>query len=60
MAAVLWVCAWSAFGYLAGENIDEIYSAVEHYKWYAIAVLLIGIAAVIARRVRRRRAARTT
>lgn len=59
LGAVLWVCTWSAFGYFAGENIDEIYSAVEHYKWYVIAALAVVIAAVATRRVRRRRAAGT-
>lgn len=59
LGAVLWVCTWSAFGYLAGENIDRIYAAVEHYKWYAIAALLVVVAAYVAHRVRRRRATET-
>jgi membrane protein DedA with SNARE-associated domain len=59
LGAVLWVCTWSAFGYLAGENINRIYAAVERYKWYAIAALLLGVAAYVAHRVRRHRATET-
>jgi membrane protein DedA with SNARE-associated domain len=59
LGAVLWVCTWSAFGYFAGKNIDEIYSAVEHYKWYVIAALAIVVAVIVAVRVRRGRAAGT-
>jgi membrane protein DedA with SNARE-associated domain len=59
LGAVLWVCTWSAFGYFAGKNIDEIYAAVEHYKWYVIGALAIVAAVVVAVRVRRRRTAET-
>lgn len=59
VGAVLWVCTWSAFGYFAGQHIDRIYGAVEHYKWYVIAALAVGVAAFVAHRVRRRRATGT-
>jgi membrane protein DedA with SNARE-associated domain len=59
VGAVLWVCTWSAFGYFAGQHIDRIYGAVEHYKWYVIAALTAGVAAFVAHRVRRRRATGT-
>lgn len=55
LGAVLWVGTWAALGYLAGENIVEIYAAFERYKWYAVAAIVVIAAIVITRRVRRRR-----
>jgi membrane protein DedA with SNARE-associated domain len=57
LGATLWVCTWAAVGYLAGENIVEIYGAFEHYKWYAIAAIVVVAAVLITRRVRRGRSA---
>ena len=59
LGAVLWVGTWAGLGYLAGENTVEIYAAFERYKWYAIGVLAVVVAIVIAHRVRRRRVERT-
>ena len=56
LGAVLWVCTWAGIGYLAGENIVEIYAAFERYKWYVIAAFVVVAAILITRRVRRRRA----
>jgi membrane protein DedA with SNARE-associated domain len=56
LGAAVWVGTWCALGYLAGDNIAEIYGAFERYKWYAIGALVVVIAIVIAHRVRRRRA----
>jgi membrane protein DedA with SNARE-associated domain len=56
LGAVLWVCTWAGVGYLAGENIVEIYAAFERYKWYVIAAILVIVAVAITRRVRRGRA----
>jgi membrane protein DedA with SNARE-associated domain len=56
LGAVLWVCTWAGVGYLAGENIVEIYAAFDHYRWYVIAALAVVVAILITRRVRRRRA----
>jgi membrane protein DedA with SNARE-associated domain len=56
LGAVLWVCTWSAVGYLAGEHIVEIYAGFEHYKWFVIAAMVVVAAILITRRVRRRRA----
>ena len=50
------MCTWAGVGYLAGENIVEIYAAFDHYKWYVIAALAVVVAILITRRVRRRRA----
>jgi len=55
VGAVLWVGTWAAVGYLAGENIVEIYAAFERYKWYVIAAILVVAAVLITRRVRRGR-----
>jgi membrane protein DedA with SNARE-associated domain len=59
LGAVLWVGTWCGLGYLAGENIVEIYDTFERYKWYVIGALAVVAAIVITRRVRRRRAERT-
>jgi membrane protein DedA with SNARE-associated domain len=59
LGAVLWVGTWCGLGYLAGENIVEIYDTFERYKWYVIGALAVVIAIVITRRVRRGRADRT-
>jgi membrane protein DedA with SNARE-associated domain len=52
---VLWVATWAGLGYLAGENIVEIYAAFERYKWYVISALAIVVAIVITQRVRHAR-----
>ena len=59
LGAVLWVGAWCALGYLAGENVVEIYDTFERYKWYVIGALAVIVAIVIAHRVRRSRTTRT-
>jgi len=56
LGAVLWVCTWAGIGYLAGENIVEIYAAFERYKWYVIAAIVVVGAILITRRVMRARA----
>jgi membrane protein DedA with SNARE-associated domain len=57
IGAVLWVCTWAGIGYLAGENIVEIYAAFERYKWFVVGAVVVIAAILIARRVMRRRAA---
>jgi membrane protein DedA with SNARE-associated domain len=49
------VGTWAGLGYLAGEHIVEIYSAIERYKWYALAAAAVIAAALITRRVHARR-----
>ena len=58
LGAVLWVGTWAGLGYLAGDNIVEIYAEFERYKWYVIGALAVVVAIVITHRVRRRRAHR--
>jgi membrane protein DedA with SNARE-associated domain len=55
LGAVLWVCTWAGLGYLAGENITEVYATFDRYKWYVIAAAAVVIAVLIARRARNRR-----
>lgn len=55
LGAVLWVGAWCMLGYLAGENIVEIYDTFERYKWYVVGALVVVVAIVITRRVRHTR-----
>ena len=57
LGAVLWVCTWAGVGYLAGENIVDIYAAFERYKWYVIAAIVVIGAIMITRRVRHRHSA---
>ena len=40
----------AGIGYLAGENIVEIYAAFERYKWYVIAAIVVVAAILITRR----------
>ena len=58
LGAVLWVGTWCSLGYLAGENIVEIYDTFERYKWYVVGALVVVAAIVITRRVRHSRSAR--
>ena len=58
LGAVLWVGTWAGLGYLAGDNIVEIYAEFERDKWDAIGALAVVVAIVITHRVRRRRAHR--
>jgi membrane protein DedA with SNARE-associated domain len=62
LGAVLWVATWAGLGYLAGQHIVEIYSAIERYKWYAFVAAAVIAAALVTHRVhaRRREAARKT
>jgi len=55
LGAVLWVGTWAGLGFLAGQHIVAIYSAIERYKWYAFAAAAVITAAFIARRLRARR-----
>jgi membrane protein DedA with SNARE-associated domain len=57
LGAVLWVGTWAGLGYLAGQNIIEIYATFDRYKWYAIPAIAVLAAILITRRVRHRRAA---
>jgi membrane protein DedA with SNARE-associated domain len=62
MGCPVWVATWAGLGYLAGQHIVEIYSAIERYKWYAFVAAAVSAAALITHRVhaRRRDAARKT
>ena len=55
LGAVLWVGTWAGLGYLAGQHIVAIYSAIERYKWYAFAAAAVIAAALITRRIHARR-----
>ena len=59
LGAALWVGTWCTLGYLAGENIVEIYDTFERYKWYAVGAVVVVVVIVITHRVRRGRAERT-
>jgi membrane protein DedA with SNARE-associated domain len=59
LGAALWVGTWCTLGYLAGQNIVEIYDTFERYKWYVVAAVAVVVVIVITHRVRRGRAERT-
>jgi membrane protein DedA with SNARE-associated domain len=59
LGAALWVGTWCTLGYLAGQNIVEIYDTFERYKWYVVGAVVVVVVIVITHRVRRGRAERT-
>jgi len=58
LGATLWVGVWSAVGYLAGDHIGAIYSAVTRYSLYVLIAVAVLFAAWAARAVFRRRQAK--
>ena len=57
IGAALWVAVWTSVGYFSGSHIDTIYGEATRYvRYLAIAAALV-IAAYVALRVRRARAA---
>ena len=52
---MLWVGTWAGLGYLAGQHIVAIYSAIERYRWYVLAAAALIAAALITRRIHARR-----
>jgi membrane protein DedA with SNARE-associated domain len=55
LGAALWVGTWAGLGYLAGQHIVAIYSAMERHKWYVLAAAALIAAALITRRIHARR-----
>ena len=55
LGAVLWVGTWAGLGYLAGQHIVAIYSAIERYRWYVLSAAALIAAALITRRIHARR-----
>ncbi|WP_344444322.1 DedA family protein [Kitasatospora nipponensis] len=56
LGAVLWVGVWSAVGYLAGSNIDEVYRQALRFQLYLlIAVGVLAVLLAVRHLVRRRR-----
>jgi membrane protein DedA with SNARE-associated domain len=60
VGAALWVSAWTAVGYFAGNNITSIYDAVTRYTLYVAIAVVVLVIAWIAWRVRRRKRARSS
>ena len=54
LGAALWVGTWTSVGYLAGDHIDTIYHQVSRYSLYLLIAAVVGIAALIVVRRRRR------
>jgi membrane protein DedA with SNARE-associated domain len=54
----MWVGTWVSIGYLADSHIDTIYNYITRYSYYALIVLAVVTAALIARHLLRRRRAR--
>lgn len=58
LGAALWVGAWVSLGGLAGGNIGTLYPAVQRYELYVLIAVGAVAAALLARKLWRRRAAR--
>jgi membrane protein DedA with SNARE-associated domain len=59
IGAALWVGWWTTISYLLGTHLVEIIEQVHRYKWWAMAVVAVAVAAYIVlhvRHIRRRRA----
>src|SRR5437764_7737958 len=56
IGAALWVGVWATAGYLAGDQLDDIFAAAFRYQWLALAVLLVLGGGYAVLHVRRRRA----
>jgi membrane protein DedA with SNARE-associated domain len=59
IGAAIWVGWWTTISYLLGTHILEIVAHTHRYKWWAIAVIAIAVAAYVTlhvRHIRRRRA----
>lgn len=54
IGASLWVGAWSTLGYLAGNNINEIYGTIVRYERYALWALIVLVVAFVAYKVHKR------
>jgi membrane protein DedA with SNARE-associated domain len=62
LGAALWVGTWVSAGYFAGNHITTIYGYVTRYSYYALIVLAVLLAfwiAILLRRARRSRHAKT-
>jgi membrane protein DedA with SNARE-associated domain len=55
LGAALWVGAWSAVGYFSGNHITSIYNTASQYSTYLAIAVGVGILALIARHLVRRR-----
>jgi membrane protein DedA with SNARE-associated domain len=59
IGAALWVGFWTTVSYLLGTHIVEVVEHAHRYKWWAIAIIVLALAAYITlhvRHIRRRRA----
>jgi membrane protein DedA with SNARE-associated domain len=54
LGAAAWVGVWTTAGYLAGDHIDAIEATIARYQWYAIAVVVLGLAGYLLWHRRRR------
>ena len=59
IGAALWVGVWTTLGYVSGSHIDTIYAAAARYSTYLLAALVLLVAGYVARRLIRRRRARS-
>jgi len=54
LGAALWVATWTSVGYLAGDHITTIYSAIGRYSLYALGAAVVLVALLVIRHRRRR------
>jgi membrane protein DedA with SNARE-associated domain len=56
LGAALWVGVWLTVGYVSGNHIDAVYSTISRYILYVVAAILVVIALLVIRHLRRRHA----
>ncbi|HEX3688293.1 MAG TPA: DedA family protein [Solirubrobacteraceae bacterium] len=59
IGAALWVAVWTTVGYASGSHIDAIYATATRYSAYIAAAVAVLVIAYVARRLIRRRRARS-
>lgn len=55
LGAALWCGVWTSVGYLAGDHVNAIYEVFQRYQWYVIAAIVVIVAALVFRAIRRHR-----
>ena len=55
LGAALWCGVWISVGYFAGDHVNATYAAFRHYEWYVLAAIVVVVAALVLRAIRRHR-----
>lgn len=55
LGAALWCSLWISVGYLAGNHVEAFYTVFQRYLWYVVAAIVLAVALLAVRTVRRHR-----